>query len=98
MDFTFWQLIVLLAVISVMVLLPIIIGAFIVFRTKHAVTQVPFMQMPTRPDTGKPESYVGDMFQDMEETDDFELSPEARRIQEQGDGEPHPLDVAMGKV
>jgi ABC-type glycerol-3-phosphate transport system permease component len=85
MEFTFWQLIILLAVISLMVLLPIIIGAFIVFRTKHAVTQVPFMQMPARPDTGKPESYVGDMFRDMEQPDDFELSPEARRIQEQSE-------------
>lgn len=89
MQLQFYQLMILLAVVSLMVLVPIIIGAFIVFRTKHAVTQVPFMQMPTRPGTDKPESYVGDMFDGLEEQDDFELSPEARRIQDQdGDGFP----------
>ncbi len=78
-----WQLTLLLFVFGVVLLFAVFMGGYMVFRTKHAQTGIPFIQRAEKK-TGQPEHYAAEMFEDQDfDLDEPGLSEAAERIREQ---------------
>lgn len=59
-----------------------ILGAYAVFRTKHAIDDIPFIRKTAKDNHTPAVSYVSDLFQEEVEEDNG-LSEAARRVHEQ---------------
>ena len=81
---TLWQLALLLLIFGAIILSAVYLGAYMVFRTKHAQMGIPFIQRAEKK-TGQPEHYASEMFEDedFDIEDEPELSEAAGRIREQ---------------
>ncbi len=89
------QLIMIIALFGFFMLLAFGGAAFAVYKSRNP-DGLPFVSSPFKKKDLKPQSYMGDMFQeDANDTED-ELSPAAERIRTQGTL-PHALAVATGK-
>ena len=86
----YWEILGAFSLGSVFTLSGVLLGAYIVFRTKHAETQVPFVGAFKNKDN-EPYSYA-----DFGEPEDIEehMSEAAKRLRSQKDGK---LDMVMGK-
>ncbi len=82
-----WQLAVLLLIFGAIILFAVYLGAYMVFRTKHAQMGIPFLQKAEKK-TGQPEHYASELFedQDFDILDEDELSEAAIRLREQKEG------------
>ena len=84
LNIALWQLVILLLAFGGMILGAVFLGGYMVFRTKHAQTGIPFIQRAEKK-TGQPEHYASEMFEDedFDIEDEPELSEAAGRIREQ---------------
>ena len=99
-NITFWQLLILMVASGLLPVIGMVLGAWFVFKTKHAQTGVPFIQNPlSRTADSDVSSYVGDMFGDEQpDFDEDEMSEAARRIRDQQPASPlDNLASIMGK-
>ncbi len=80
-----WQILVIIALNSILILSSVFIGGYLVFRTKHAQLQIPFVQAPIfRKEDDSVGSYNSDFEDEMDDLDDGEVSPDVRRMFDQG--------------
>ena len=93
-----WQLAVLLLIFGAIILFAVYLGAYMVFRTKHAQMGIPFIQRAEKK-TGQPEHYASEMFddQDFDILDEDDLSDAAIRLREQKT-DTSPLQSTMAHV
>ena len=72
------------------------LGAYAVFRTRHATTDIPFIRSGRKKDR-KPASYVSDLFPEEEMPEDEEMSEAAQRLHEQKDSRVAAMATIKGK-
>ncbi len=83
LNIALWQLVILLLAFGGVILFAVFMGGYMVFRTRHAQTGIPFIQRAEKK-TGKPEHYAAEMFEDQDfDLDEDDLSEAAERIREQ---------------
>lgn len=71
-------------------------GAYAVFRTRHAVTDIPFIRKQAKGDR-QPASYVSDLFPEEEMPEDEEMSEAAQRLHEQKGSRAAAMSIVKGK-
>lgn len=71
-------------------------GAYAVFRTRHATTDIPFIRSGHKKDR-KPASYVSDLFPEEETPENEEMSEAAQRLHEQKNSREAAMAVVRGK-
>ena len=93
-------IIIVLSAVSLGAILAIIggmLGAYAVFRTRHATTDIPFIRSGRKKDR-KPASYVSDLFEPEEIPKDEQLSEAAQRLHEQKGSRAAAMAVIKGKT
>ena len=99
--FSAWGAIGLVGIGGGLVLIGVLIGAFCVFKTKHAESGIPFIETPElRKQNKSPQSYARNLFPEYAE--DEEESDAAKRIREQKEGflggsKENVMDMVHGK-
>ena len=89
---TAWQIFAACAAIivttAVFLLIAVLIGAYAVFKTKHAQIQIPFMQLPKRKQETSGSYLPPDLFDDFpgEIEPEDELSAHAKRLEDKKTG------------
>ena len=78
------------------VAISVIVGAWIVFRTKNAQADIPFLRHGSKKGTGAPTSYVSELFADEIAEEETELSEAAQRIHEQKGDKATMMSVLKG--
>ena len=80
-----WQVLVIMASNSILILSAVFIGGYLVFKTKHAQFQIPLVQSPfARNDDDAVGTYNDDLEDEMADLDDGEVSPDVKRLFAQG--------------
>ena len=96
-----WQALVMMAVGMVGALLAVLLGGWLVFKTKTITIPTPFLQMPKQRKGDRPHSYARGLFPEDEELTspfDEDLSPAAARLRDQKAEAPVPPEGGMKAI
>lgn len=92
----YWQTLLSVGLGAILAFIGGMLGAYAVFRTRHATTDIPFIRKSAK-GKGQPASYVSDLFEPEEIPEDEELSEAAQRLHEQKSSRAAAMSVVKGK-